>query len=80
MLINAAIVASFESDLFNCFTKKCGDMDATPQSLPLNPCFLPRDFNTRLQLRGIVRQDFSADAILKRRNDLSASGIVFRVC
>jgi len=40
--------------------------------LPVQPCLAARDFNTVLECNGIMRADFAADAVFKRRNNLPA--------
>src|SRR4029079_9056615 len=44
------------------------------------PGFLFRDGHRKVQIHGIVRLDFRTNAIFKRRHDLTARGVVFRIC
>ena len=46
---------------------------------PLEPGFLPRDRHAVIERGRIVRADLAADAILERRDDLAARGVIFRV-
>ena len=79
MFVDALVVARFESNLFNRFANEVGNHQTILQAVARGPGFLSGDLDAQLNLFRIVRHDFGADAILQRRNNLAARGVILRV-
>ena len=56
-----------------------GNFDGGSPAIARHPGLLSGDGNAFLDRGGIVRANFRADAVLERRNDFSARGVIFRV-
>jgi hypothetical protein len=75
------IVARFERDLLDDLGDKLRYLDCEIlKPLTLCPRFLLGDRRAELNVRRIVGLHFGADAVLERCDDLSACGVVFRIC
>ena len=85
MLVNSTVVTRLKRNLFDELTNKLRNIQLQSRTVCVlepgatNPGFLACDLHRGLQFRRIVRHDFGADAILERRDDLSARSVVFGV-
>src|SRR6185369_2775721 len=79
MFIDVTVFTCFERDLLDHFTNELRNDQSILNVEAIRPRLLARDLHREGQLFRIVRRDLGADAILQRRNDLSARGVVFRI-
>src|SRR5690349_13740070 len=79
MLVDVIVVTRLERDLLHDFANKIRDHDAVSVFKSFRPGLLARDLHGLWQFFWIVRRDLGTDAVLERRDDLSARGVVFRV-
>src|ERR1019366_1493932 len=76
-LIDALIFASDESNLLDYLAHEFWNLQL--QAIARRPRFLRGDGNAFFDGRRIVRADLRADAVLQRRNDFAARGVILRV-
>src|SRR5205823_1884773 len=76
-LVDPAIGARLERDALDDLGYEFGNPHGTIRAV--GPRFLPRDVHSQSHRLRIVRHDLAADAILERRDDLAARGIVFGI-
>src|SRR5687767_12161250 len=79
MLIDVIVFTSFERNLFDYFTNKLRNDQASLSPKSIGPRFLTSDLDGRGQFFRVVSHDLSPDTILERRNDLSARGVILGV-
>ena len=77
-LVDALVISSRKRNLLDHFADVIGDVQLG-RRLAIGPGFLPCDVDAVLDGRGIVGANFAADAVLERRDDLAARGVIFRV-
>src|ERR1043165_9466139 len=79
MLIDAAVVARLEGDLFDSFANELRNQQSLFQTVTRDPGLLFGNLNAERDFLRIMRRDFGADAIFQRRADLAARRVVLRI-
>ena len=76
-LVDLLVLPRLERDFLDHLADERRDLDRAAAAL--EPRFLRRDRHRILAGGGVVRPDLGADAVLQRRDDLAARGVVLRV-
>ncbi len=75
--VDALVLPRLEGDALDDLEHEIGEVDRPGAAL--DPRFLARDLHAELDGARIVGQDLGADAVLERRDDLAARGVVLGV-
>ena len=76
--VDALVLAREEGDLLDDFANVVGYLQLVA-GVALHPGFLRGDGHALFHGGGIVRADFAADAVLERRDDFAARGVVLGI-
>ncbi len=76
--IDSFVLAREEGNLLDHFANVRGNFNGRAATVPRHPGFLRRDGDAFFDRRGIMRANFRADAVLQRRDNLSARGVILR--
>ena len=78
-LVHLLVLPRLDGHLLDHLPHVVGQLDGHAGAVAIRPCLLRRDGERMVPPRGVVRADLGADAVLERRDDLAARGVVLGI-